>query len=199
MALITSLDPFEFAGLVLGLAAVVLLIRQNIWTWPVGLAYALISVWVFYDAKLYADLLLHLFYVGMNLYGWWYWLRAPAATQPQIDTSTEELPVSRSTPTQLVSLLVLGTIGSLVLGWYFATYTDADFAYADSATTGFSFVAMWMQARKLIESWVLWFLIDIGASALYVIKGIEFYAVLYVVYLGLAVAGWLAWRRTITP
>ena len=205
MELIASLDALEFVGLVLGLAAVLLLIRQSIWTWPVGLAYALISVWVFLDAKLYADLLLHLFYVFMNLYGWWYWLNAKQEPGPErvsaVSGGAEDvgLPVSRSTYSQLLILGAIGVFGSLVMGFYFATYTDADYAYADSATTAFSFVAMWMQARKLLESWVLWFVIDIGATALYTIKGLEFYAILYLVYLALAVMGWQAWRRTMTP
>lgn len=191
-------DPVEFAGLVLGLAAVVLLIRQSIWTWPVGLAYALISVWVFSEAKLYADLLLHVFYVAMNLYGWWYWLKTPADGPTQTEVTTN-LAVSRSPNTLLLRLLGIGFAGSLLMGWYFDTHTDADYAYADSATTAFSFVAMWMQARKLLESWVLWFLIDVVAVALYTVKGLNYYALLYAVYLGLAIIGWRAWRQTINP
>ena len=191
-------DPIEFAGLVLGLAAVVLLVRQSIWTWPVGLAYAVISVWVFSEAKLYADLLLHVFYVGMNLYGWWYWLRVPASAHSS-SQATPTLPVSRAQGSQLALLVLIGSLGTLGMGWYFDRFTDADFAYADSATTAFSFVAMWMQARKLLESWVLWFLIDVGAVALYSLKGLNYYTLLYLVYLGLAIVGWRAWRRTITP
>jgi len=209
MELIASLDALEFVGLVLGLAAVLLLIRQSIWTWPVGLAYALISVWVFLNARLYADLLLHVFYVGMNLYGWWYWLNAKRepvgnpgperADERHGGAETGGLPVTRSRVAQLLVLGAIGLLGSLCMGFYFATYTNADYAYADSATTAFSFVAMWMQARKLLESWVLWFVIDIGACALYTIKGLDFYAILYLVYLALAVIGWRAWRRTLIP
>ena len=67
-------SPFELIGLLSGVLCVWLLIRQNMWTWPIGLLYAAVSVLVFFRARLYADVLLHLFYVGMNAYGWTYWL-----------------------------------------------------------------------------------------------------------------------------
>jgi nicotinamide mononucleotide transporter len=193
-----SMAPLEMLGLVTGLLAVLLLIRQNIWTWPIGMIYAVVSVWVFAQARLYADLGLHLFYVGMNAYGWWFWLRGGAVER----SGDAELPVAL-TPARWHGLLLgLGLVGAITLGTLLARFTNADYAYADSLTTSFSFVAMWMQARKYLECWWVWFGVDVVAAGLYLLKaqagetGLYFYAVLYLVYLGLAVLGWRAWRQS---
>lgn len=187
---ILALDWFEAAGFVTGLLAVWLLIRQNIWTWPVGLVYAAVSVVVFVEAKLYADVILHLFYLGMNAYGWWYWLFGGNRGQD------DELPVCNTPGEQRVLLAGIGAVGIAFLGAALSRWTDADYAYWDSATTVLSFVGMWMMARKQLESWLVWFLVDVIAVALYLMKGLNLYAALYGVYLGMAVAGWLAWRRS---
>ncbi len=76
--------------------------------------------------------------------------------------------------------------------------TDADLPYWDSATTVLSFVAMWMTARKYIENWAVWLVVNVIATCMYTAKGIELYALLYAVYFGMAVVGWSAWRRTLT-
>ncbi|MEM7217607.1 MAG: nicotinamide riboside transporter PnuC [Pseudomonadota bacterium] len=190
-------DPFGLFGLITGLLAVVLLIRQSIWTWPIGTLYAVVSVYVFAEARLYSDLLLHVFYVGLNLYGWWYWLRGGDRD------STSELPVTRAGPALLAAGGALAVLGTLALGTFMHRATDADFAYADAATTVFSLFAMWLQARKYLDSWVLWFGIDIAASTLYFLKAaagdtsLLFYGVLYLVYLGLAVIGYRAWHASL--
>ncbi len=180
----------EFTGLASGLLCVWLLIRQNVWTFPIGLIYSVVSVAVFIEARLYADVLLSGYYVLMNAYGWYYWLYGGART------AADELPVTR-TPQQ--TALILAAITALAIGamgWFFDTQTDADFPYWDSATTCMSFAAMWMTARKYIENWLVWLLVDVIATAIYYVKGIHFYAILYGVYLGMAIMGWRAWQLT---
>lgn len=187
-----ELDWFEVTGLVTGLLAVWLLIRQNICTWPIGFAYAFVSVVVFVDAKLYADVVLHVFYVGMNLYGWWYWLFGGRRRKG------ENLAVIRTPRRQGFLLVVLSALGVFFMGLALSNWTDADFAYWDSLTTVLSFSAMWMMARKYVENWIVWFFVDIVAVVLYLVKGISLYALLYAVYLAMAIFGWLSWRRTMS-
>ena len=185
-----ALNWFEITGFVTGLLAVWLLIRQNIWTWPVGFAYAMVSVVVFVDAKLYADVVLHLFYVGMNLYGWWYWVFGGDRKEG------ENLPVTTTPKRQGLLLAVWSALGIFAMGFALSNWTDADFAYWDSVTTVLSFSAMWMMARKYVENWIIWFVVDVIAVVLYLIKGLDLYALLYGVYLAMAIAGWLSWRKT---
>ena len=186
-------------GLVSGLLCVWLLIRENVWTFPIGLLYAAVTVVVVARSNLYADVLLNLYYVLMNAYGWYFWLYGDASRR-QADTLVVGWVPTRQWPW----LVVIGITGTLAMGYYFDTQTAASLAYPDSATTVASFVAMWMSARKYIESWVLWFVIDVVQIALYVIKaaadpGLYLYAVLYLVYLVLAVMGWRAWRAHAAP
>ena len=186
-------SPWELIGAASGLLCVWLIIRENIWNWPVGLAYALVSLLVFYKARLYSDLVLHVFYVFMNGYGWYYWLRGAGAR-----SSGGRLVVARLS-TRSTSLLGVATvIGIVAMGWLFDYYTDADLAYWDSTTTVMSFAAMWMAAHKYIENWIVWLVIDVLATGIYIFKGIWPYAVLYGLYIPMAVWGWMAWLRSMS-
>ncbi len=190
MEFIKTLSLYEFAGLITGLLCVWLLIKQNIWTWPIGIVYVVISLIVFWEARLYADLLLHFLYLGMNAYGWYYWLYGRKKNQIVI-------PVTKATHKQLTILLSISIVGTAASGFLFDTYTDASLAYWDSATTVFSLTGMWLTARKKIENWYYWFFVDVLATGIYFYKGIYFYAILYLIYIFLAVSGYLLWRKSL--
>ncbi len=180
----------EATGLISGLVCVALLIRQNIWNWPIGLLYSVVSIIVFFRARLYADLALHVFYVGMNGYGWYYW--GFAKSPQQLPT----VPVTR-TPARVAVALTLVVVGvTTAMGWLLANRTDAAVPYWDSATTTMSLAAMWLTARKHIENWIVWLVVDVIATGIYLYKGLEMYALLYCVYIGMAFAGWWAWRSS---
>jgi nicotinamide mononucleotide transporter len=187
----------EAAGLVSGVLCVWLLIKEHILTFPIGMLYAVVTVVVVARALLFADVLLNLYYVLMNAYGWYYWLYGGQ----QLRERAGELLPQRITVKTAVGLTLITLLGSVLMGYLFTQYTQADMAYADSLTTVASFVAMWMSARKYLSSWVAWFLIDIVQIFLYVLKGLSsdpglfFYAALYTVYLAMAIWGWLSWRR----
>ena len=190
LAALTAMDWLEFTGLISGLACVWLLIRQNVLTFPIGLVYSVVSVFVFARQRLYADVLLSGYYVLMNGYGWYYWLYAGARSE------AHDLPVSQASARTLLMLAGLTVLGIVAMGWFFASQTNADLPYWDSATTVLSFAAMWMTARKYIENWIVWLLVNVVATGVYLVKGIELYALLYAIYFGMALVGWRAWRRS---
>jgi nicotinamide mononucleotide transporter len=181
----------EIAGLSSGLLCVWLLIRQNVWNWPIGLVYALVSVVVFFRARLYADFALHVFYCAMNAYGWYYWLRGRRSG------ASLDLPVTSVPRANALSLGVLTALGTMTSGYLLSTQTDAALPFWDSSIAAMSLAAMWMQARKYIENWYVWLVVDIVATFVYLSKGLELYAVLYGVYIAMAFAGWWAWRRAL--
>ena len=187
----------ELTGVISGLLCVWLLIKEHVLTFPIGMLYASVTVIVVARALLYADVVLNLYYVVMNAYGWYYWVYGGK----QLRASQGELLPQRLARGTLIRLLGITLIGSVVMGFYFARYTQAEMAYADSLTTVASFVAMWMSARKLLSSWVAWFVIDVMQIGLYIVKGmiansgLFLYAGLYGVYLLMAVYGWLQWRQ----
>jgi nicotinamide mononucleotide transporter len=187
----------ELAGVISGLVCVWLLIKENALTFPVGLIYAFITVVVVARANLFADVLLNLYYVLMNAYGWYYWLYGGN----QHRQAGILKPIKTAMRTNL-NLFAITLIGSILMGWAFSEFSQADLAYADSFTTVASFTAMWMTARKHLYSWVAWFVIDAVQIALYFIKGIDgqpglfLYAGLYTVYLAMAVMGFRAWQKS---
>jgi nicotinamide mononucleotide transporter len=180
----------EVIGLISGLLCVWLLIRENILTFPIGLIYAVVTVIVVARANLFADVILNLYYVLMNAYGWYFWTYGDRDRR-----SSKVLLVAWVPKAQWLAIAAILIAGTLLMGLFFATQTSADLPYPDSFTTVASFVAMWMSAKKYLESWVLWLVIDVVQVGLYVIKGIEAYALLYLVYLFMAVYGWMSWRR----
>ncbi len=187
--LASQMNVIEAAGLVFGIVCVVLLIRQNILTWPFGIAYVLVSFYVFYQARLYADLILHVFFLWMNIYGWYYWLAGKRGED-------DDLQVTKESATTLLQLGIISILGIAVCGFLLDRYTNADLAYWDSSTTVLSLSAMWLTARKKIESWHGWLVVDILATGIYFYKGLYFYMVLYLIYVGMAIAGYLSWKTS---
>jgi|TARA_B110000971_G_scaffold215510_1_gene249115 nicotinamide mononucleotide transporter len=187
----------ELAGVISGLVCVWLLIKENVLTFPVGLIYALITVIVVARANLFADVLLNLYYVLMNAYGWYYWVYGGAQQRQQ--GILKPIRTSKLTNLNLVAVTLLG---SVLMGWVFSEFSNADLAYADSFTTVASFTAMWMTARKHLYSWVAWFIIDAVQIVLYLTKGVDgqpglfLYAGLYTVYLAMAVIGFRSWQKS---
>ena len=173
----------EGAGLVFGLLAVVFLIFERVWTWPCGIAYVICSLVLFVEQALYGQILLHLFFFAMNAYGWYYWIAGNGAR-----SDAGELSVTRaSLPLLGISLAVTG-VAALGLGYASATWTDASVPWWDSSITALSFLGMWLSARKLLENWVVWFVVDVIAAPMFFSQGLVLYAVLYLVYVPMAVA-----------
>ena len=184
-----NIDFLEFAGAVFGLLTVWFLIKENILTWPAGITYVLISFVIFYRIRLYADLALHFFFLVLNIYGWYYWTNGKQKAE-------NELAVTSISIKFLASLSLLSLAGIYIMGTLFKNYTDAAIPYWDSATTTLSLTAMWLTARKKIENWYFWIVVDILATGIYVYKGIYFYAALYGIYIFMAFFGLISWKKS---
>ncbi len=180
---------YEIIGTVTGVAGVWLAARENIWTWPMGMLSTLMLIYVCYDARLYADVGLNIFYFVTSGYGWYAWLHA----NPQY--AREELPVTRTRTVQWFWLLAFSIAFTLALGYFLTHFTNADLSYTDSATTGVSLAGYWMMARKKLENWLVWLLVDSVYVGMYLYKELYLLAGLYFVFLILATDGYIKWRR----
>lgn len=183
------MHAIELAGVVLGIVAVWLTTRQNIWCWPTGILSVGLFVLVFHDARLYAAAALQLAYVALGVYGWHAWLHG--------GSGHTRLAVSRVPRRRLVLLAVTAAAGAGVLGTVLHRNTDAAVPYLDSSLTCFSLVAQFLQARKWIENWFVWMLVDAAYVAMYLSQGLAMTALLYGAYLGLAFVGFMAWQRSL--
>lgn len=177
----------ELIGAVLGFAYIFLSIRQHILTWPVGLVTSAIYVYVFLGSKFYADMLLQFYYVGVSIYGWYFWLKG----NPNSDT---ELKVSRMPKKFYLPVIGITIILFLVFLFGLKYYTDSPVPFGDSLTTAMSIVATWMLARKYLEHWLIWIFVDFFSAFLYGFKGLWPTVVLFLVYTGMAAVGYRSWR-----
>ena len=176
-------------GVASGAVAVWLTVRENVWCWPIGIVNVLLSAIVFAQAKLYADAGLQLVYVALCLYGWYAWLHGGA--------DRGALAVARTPGFAKVALAGGGIAFAAGLGFLLHRHTDAALPYWDASTASFSLAAQWMQTRKWIESWLVWIVVDVVYVGIYVVKGLFLMAGLYAAFLVLAVAGLVAWRKSL--
>ena len=181
------MTAIEIVATILGLTNVYLIVRRNIWNYPFGLAMVVLYAKIFYDYKLYSDALLQIYYVAIQLYGWWYWLRG---RQPDGLITVSRLAAAQRALT--VGIIVVGAAG---LGWFMASKTDASVPYWDATTTVMSLVAQFLLSRRCIENWVLWIAVDVLSIGIYTYKALYLTAGLYAVFLGMATWGLLAWLR----
>jgi len=178
----------EATAVVFGLVCVWLTIRQNIWCWPTGLVQVVLYLFIFYQVKLYSDMLLHGIYVVMQLYGWYWWLHG--------GRDRDSLPVTRLPAAGLAIWTLLVVTASLGWGQLMATQTDAALPYADAFTTVASLVAQWLLASKKLESWLFWIAVDLAAIAIYWHKALLLTAGLYATFLVMAIVGLIVWHRS---
>lgn len=189
--LITHFSGFwgqvELAGTVFSLLCVYLATKHNQWTWFFGALGVICFGALFYEYKLYSDAGLQiLFFLPMQIWGFLYWRQIAAQTAMPTVTKSLELK-------SIVTITLAIAILTAVNGWLMFTYTDASFPFADAWTTWMSVFAQILMIRKYWQSWVLWFVMDIGAIYIYFVKGLFVTSGLYVVFLMIAFAGMVVW------
>ena len=179
---------WEIIGTVLGVIGVWLMIRQNILGWPVGLVQVAVYAWVFFGARLYSDAILQVAFFLIQAYGWWHWRRGR--------TPAHELPVTQLGSAASAGAVVAGAV--LTAGWGTLMHrtTDAALPYWDAFILIFSLIAQWLQARKQLECWPGWLLVNTVAIGVYWVKDLRLTAGLYVIFWLMALWGWREWRNS---
>ncbi|MGB3616777.1 MAG: nicotinamide riboside transporter PnuC [Catalinimonas sp.] len=180
----------ELTAAVLSLLCVWLGVRQHSGTWPLAMLGAALYAVVFFRARLYADAGLQCAYFALSLYGWYAWR---FGTRGATD-STVLRPV-RLPRAWVLPLVVLAAVGTALLGWSLARYSDTDVPYVDAGTTVVSLIAQYLLSRKYVENWLVWIGVDAVATGVYVYKGLWFTCGLYAVLIVLAWHGYRTWER----
>lgn len=183
-----SLSYPELIAVVLAIAYLVLAIRQNIWCWVCAAISTGIYIVLFLDARLYMESLLNGFYFAMAIYGWISWRQG--------DERRDELPVVRWPSTLHGTALAIIIASSLLTGWYLSRFTDAVYPYVDSMTTFAAIWATFLVARKVLENWWYWLIIDTASIFIYWDRELQLTAVLFLVYVCMIPLGYLSWRRS---
>jgi nicotinamide mononucleotide transporter len=183
-----GMSTLEVLAALFGAVAVYLSTRENIWSWPVAIVNVALYTIVFYQARLYADMGLQVVYLVLSIYGWYNWLHG--------GQHRAVLQVTRASLRLLLGLLLLVAVGALALGTTLAARTDAALPYLDSALTLTSLAAQWLMTRKVLENWLLWIAVDVVYVPMFISRGLPATALLYAIFLVLAVLGYITWRRS---
>lgn len=192
-----QINFWELTGLITGLLAVIFLIKENILTWPFGIAYVFVSFAVFWEAQLYGDFLLHVFFLILNIYGWWFWVKGKK--QPEEPVQVTRMTIAKNLKILGITVLGIFIFAQLLLGipQWFVGASPASLPYWDSTTSILSVTGMYLTARKKIENWYYWLAVDVLATGIYFYKELYFYTTLYLVYIVLAFLGYLAWKKNL--
>ncbi|KVG34563.1 aminotransferase [Burkholderia ubonensis] len=194
------MSTLEIAGVIVSALAIWLTAKRRMLCWPVGLASVALYGWIFFDAKLYSDMLLQGAFAVLQVYGWRRWLaqRVDRAdgTAGGGASHGAVVPVSGVTPAKVLPDLIAAVVGSALLGGIMARWTDAALPFVDASLTAFSLVAQYWTARRYIASWGLWIVVNVVYVGMFVVKELYLTAGLYALFIGLAVIGWRDWRNT---
>jgi nicotinamide mononucleotide transporter len=185
---LTLLQWLELLAVALAVLYLLLAIRQNIWCWAAAAVSTGLYLFIMYHARLYMESALQVFYLAMAAYGWYQWRRGGA----------DHAGVRVTTWPWRSHLLAAAVVFALVFasGFLLERYSDAALPFADAFTTWAAVVATWMVARKILENWIYWFVIDSVSVYLYLSRELYFTAALFVAYLVMIVFGYRSWRRS---
>lgn len=183
------MNALEYVAALFGVVSVYLSVKQNVWSWPTAIVNVGLYAIVFHSSRLYADMGLQVVYVIVSFYGWYQWLYG--------GKNRTELKVSKTPRKLAVFLTFIGLSFALLLGTVLHRTTNAALPYLDSLTTSTSLVAQWMMTKKLLENWLVWVAVDVVYIGMFVYKSLVLTAVLYAVFLVLAVMGYFQWKRSL--
>lgn len=177
----------EIVGLLVGFLYLILIIRQNIWCWIFGIIGSLITIFLFFHSKLYLESFLNIYYVWAGIYGWVFWSQ-----------KKQEAPVPVVTWTIMQHLvgIVAALVLSIAVGVLMKKYTDSPRPYLDTLLAVFSFLATYMEARKVLSAWLFWLVINGVSIWLQFDRGLPYYAALSAVYTVMCVPGYMEWKKS---
>ena len=193
-------EAIDMAGLVLGLIYLWLEFKASIWLWLVSVIMPIVHGYLYWARGLYADFGMEVYYVLAAIYGYamWRWSRQRSKgddveTQDPASSSEGERPITRFPLRQVLPVTIVGLTLWGIIYWILITWTDSSVPVCDSFTTALSMVALWALAQKYAEQWLLWLVVDLVCTILYIYKQIPFTAALYGFYSVMAVLGYRQW------
>ncbi|MDE6272127.1 MAG: nicotinamide riboside transporter PnuC [Muribaculaceae bacterium] len=202
------MNYLEISGVIIGLIYLWLEYRASAWLWLAGIIMPAIYIFVYYDAGLYADLWISVYYILASIYGAVCWLRENTQKSTDNRGCSENLKYhndnkDNSKGKGIIIMrrkvwLPMGVIAiclTLLIGYILSRFTDSNVPWADGFTTALSVVAMWMLAQKYLQQWIVWIIADVACAILYFYKDLWFTGGLYLLYSVIAVLGYRKWHK----
>lgn len=191
----------EWLIFILALLYVILAAIENVWCWLFGILASVFSVYLCYKGNLFLESGLQVFYVIIGLYGWYEWLygakKKQITARNETGTTDTQLKIISWPLLKCFYLILIGCFIWIPFGYISHHYSTQVLPYLDAFITAFSIVATWMTARKIIQNWVFWSVIDASAIVLYASREFYLIAILYAIYTLLAIIGYFQWKKRI--
>ena len=185
----TQMLGWELVAVILAIAYLLLILRENIWGWYCAFFSTAIYTLLFWEVSLLMDSALNVYYMGMAVFGWWQWQHGDNA-------GSQQLTIKRwAWRKHLIAMAAIVT-ASLISGYLLDANTEAAWPYLDSFTTWASVFTTWLVTRKILENWLYWIVIDAVACFLYVDRALYLTALLFAAYTLICLFGYARWRRT---
>ena len=181
----------EVFGALTGLVAIYFQIKEKVLFWPISLVNVALYIYVYFTSKLYAEVSLQTYYLVVSIYGWYNWSRGSKKT----DNKT--LPVTNSSKSLLVKLSLIFLVVFACMAFLLHRFTDTDVPIIDAFITSLSFIATWLLAKKKIENWIIWIVVDSVSVGVYIYKELYATIVLFAVLTILAFIGYSQWKRNL--
>ena len=182
-----ALSGWEAIAVVLGIAYLLLAVRESLWCWYAAFGSTAIFLFLFWDVRLLMEAALQVYYLAMAVYGWWHWQHG--------GNQRDTLAISSWGHRQHIGAISLVIAVSLLSGLALSHFSDARLPFLDSFTTWGSVLTTWMVARKILENWLYWLVIDSVSIYLYLDRALYLTALLFLLYIVIALFGYLQWRQ----
>jgi len=184
-----QISLIELLAVITSIAYAWLASRNNIWCWLFGILSPLFTMYALYFYfQLFAEVLLQVYYIGVAIYGLYTW---KYGNEDHKEKQIEIWSIRKHT-----ILIISGFILTVLLGYYLKNYSEAASTYVDSFTTIFAIIATYMTARRILENWIYWIIIDVISIFLYFDRGGKLFALLFIAYTIIAIYGFVHWRKT---
>ncbi len=187
----------ELIGTLFAIWSVWLVSKRNILTWPIGIVSVLLFMILFYQIRLYSDTIEQVYYLITNIYGWWVWSQSPqmGGKIANVRYSNSQILILGVAITGIVAIIVGFVVSKVHLLLPGIFPEPASFPYLDALTTVMSFSATWLMIQGRVECWVYWIIVDVIGIWLYFVKEVKFIALLYGIFLVMAINGLRLWHK----
>lgn len=181
------MSGWEIFAALLGMAYIIFAARESQWCWPIAFISTLIYTALFWEGQLPMQALLNFYYMGMAIYGYMLWRKHGVAE--------DKLAISSWSWTKQLTFLLIATVLSLITAYYLEATETSQNPYLDASVTIFSVMNTWLMAKKVLQNWLYWVVIDGAAIVLYVQSGYFATVILFSVYTILAIVGFISWQK----
>lgn len=190
-----AMSYWEYLAVLLGLAYLILAMKQSLWCWPAAFVSTSIYTIMFWQGLLYMESFLNFYYLLMAIYGWWQWRGVNHSPASAVEASLVAKPIQSWSRAKHAVWITVAFVMAMILGYLLDNHTQARMAYLDSFTTVFAIMTTYMVTQKVLENWLYWVVIDLASVYLYIQNQYMPTAVLFALYTVLAVQGYRIWLK----